>query len=65
MRCLEASWALKEEREGKDCGSQAEARLALGGAQAILGAARRLLYLQEEMLGGRQASRDRMEVGVD
>jgi len=46
VRCLEASWALKEEREGKDCGSLAEAGLALGGAQAILRAARRLLYLQ-------------------
>jgi len=31
VRCLEASWALKEEREGKDCGSLAEAGLAFGG----------------------------------
>jgi len=46
VRCLEASRALKEKREGKDCGSLAEAGLALGGAQAILRAARRLLYLQ-------------------
>jgi len=37
---------LKEEREGQDCGSLAEAELAFGGAQAILRAARRLLYLQ-------------------
>jgi len=46
VRCLEASGARKEEREGKECGSLAEAGLALGGAQAILRAARRLVYLQ-------------------
>jgi len=46
VRCLEASWALKEERDGKDLGSLAEAQLPFGGAQAILRAARRLLYLQ-------------------
>ena len=46
LRCLEESWALKEDRKGKDCGSLAEAGLAFGGAQATLRAARRLLYLQ-------------------
>jgi len=46
VRCLEESWALKEEREGKDCGSLAEAGGAFGGAQATLRAAGRLLYLQ-------------------
>jgi len=46
VKCLEASWALKDEREGKHCGSPAEAGLAFGGAQATLRAARRLLYLQ-------------------
>ena len=45
VRCLEASWALKEEREGKDGGSLAVAGLAFGGAQGTLRAARRLLYL--------------------
>ena len=65
MRCLDESWALKKEREGKDCGSLAEAGLALGATQATLRAARRLLYLLYDMTGGRQASRDRMEVGVE
>jgi len=46
VRCREASWALKEESEGKDCGSLAEAGLAFGRAQAILRAARRLFYLE-------------------
>jgi len=46
VRCLHESRALKEEREGKDFGSLAEARLAFGGAQAILRVARCLLYLQ-------------------
>jgi len=46
VKYLEASWALKEEREGKVCRSLAAAGLAFGGAQAILRAARRLLYLQ-------------------
>ena len=35
------------------------------GAQATLRAARRRLYLQYGATGGRQASRERMEVGVD
>jgi len=65
VRCLDESWALKEKREGKDSGSLAEAGLAFGGAQATLRAARRLLYLRYEVMGGRQASRDRMEVGVE
>ena len=43
MRCLAESWALEEEGEGKDCGSLAEAGLALGWVWAILTAARRLL----------------------
>ena len=42
---LDESGALKEEREGKDGGSRAEAGVAFGGVQAILRAARRLLYL--------------------
>ena len=46
MRCLDESGALKEDREGKDCGSLAEAGFAFGGAQANLRAARRILYLQ-------------------
>ena len=46
VRCLDKSWALKEERQGKDCGSLAEAGLAYGGAQATLRAAKRLVYLQ-------------------
>jgi len=46
VRCLDESWALKAEREGKDCGSLAEVGLVSGGAQAMLRAARRLLYLQ-------------------
>jgi len=31
VRCLDESWALKEEREGKDGGSLAAAGLAYGG----------------------------------
>jgi len=46
VRCLDESWALKEEREGNDCWSLAEAGLAFGGAYGIPMAARRLLYLQ-------------------
>ena len=46
VRCPEASGAREEEREGKDCGSLAEAGLALGGPQATLRAARRLWYLE-------------------
>ena len=65
MRCLDESWALKEEREGPDGGSLAAAGFAYGGAQATLRAASRLRYLQYETIGGRQASRDRMEVGVE
>jgi len=65
VRCLDESWALKQEREGKDGGSLATAGLAYGGAQAILRAARRLLYLQYEMIGGRPALRATMEVGVE
>ena len=65
MRCLDESWALKEEREGKDCGSLADAGLVYGGAQGTLRAARRLLYLQYDMTGGRQASPERIEVDVE
>jgi len=57
--------ALKEDREGKDSGSRAEAGLAYGGEQATLRAARRRLYLQGETIGGRQASRARIEGGVE
>jgi len=46
VRCLDESWALKRERKGKDGGNLAEAGLAVGGAQAILRADSRLLYLQ-------------------
>jgi len=63
--CLEESWALKVAREGKDGGSQAEAGLAFGGVQVTLRAARRLLFLQYGMIEGRQASLDRIEVGVE
>jgi len=45
-------------------GSLTGAGLFVGGVQAILRAAKRLLYLQWEIMGGREASRDRMEVGV-
>jgi len=34
-RCLQESWLLKTEREGKGGGSQAAAGLAVGGVQAI------------------------------
>jgi len=64
VRCLDESWAPQEEREGKDCGSLAQAGLADGGAQATLRAVKRLLYLQYEIIGGRQALRPRLEVGV-
>jgi len=46
VRSLDESWALEEERQGKDCGSLAEAGLAYGGAQATLRAAKRLVYRQ-------------------
>jgi len=45
VRCLDLCWALNKEREGKDCGSLAEAGLAYEGAHASLRAARRLRYL--------------------
>jgi len=65
VRCLDESWALNEEREGKDCGSLAEAGLVYGGAQATLRAARHLLYLQYETTGGRQVSQESIEVGIE
>jgi len=65
VSCLDESWALKEERKRNDEGSLAAAGLAYGGAQATLRAANRLRYLQYETIGGRQASRARMEVGVE
>jgi len=65
VRCLDESWALKEERDGNEGGSLAAAGFAYGGAQATLRAASRLRYLQYETIGGRQASRARMEVGVE
>jgi len=65
VRCLDESWALKEERQGNDGGSLAAAGFAYGGAQATLRAASRLRYLQSETIGGRQPSRARMEVGVE
>jgi len=57
VRCLDESWALKAETEGKEGGSLAAAGFAYGGAQATLRAASRLRYLQYETIGGRQASR--------
>jgi len=45
VRCLDESWALKEERQGKNDGSLAKAGLAYEGAQGTLRAAKRLLYL--------------------
>ena len=65
VRCLDESWALKEEREGKDGGSLAAAGFEYGGAQATRRAPSRLRYLQYETIGGRQGSRARMEVGVE
>jgi len=65
VRCLDESWALNKETEGKDCGSLADAGLAYGGAHATLRAASCLRYLQYETTGGRQASRKSMEVGVE
>jgi len=65
VRCLDESWALNDEREGKDGGSLAAAGFAYGGAQATLRAVSCLRYLQYEPTGGRQASWDRMEVGVE
>ena len=64
VRCLDESWALKEEREGKDRWSLAEAGLALGGRQATRRVARQVLYLEHDTIGVRQAWRDRMEVRV-
>jgi len=49
-RCLDESWALKAEREGKDGGSLAAAGLACGEAQATLRAARRLLISKNNTL---------------
>ena len=37
----------------------------MGWAQATRRAAKRHLYLQKGAMGGRQASRERIEVGVD
>ena len=37
VRCLDESWALKAEREGKDGGSLAEAGLAFGGCKQLRG----------------------------
>ena len=65
VKSLPESGALNEEREGKVCGSLAEAGLAYGGAQATRRAARRLLYLRYETTRGRQASLESMEVGVE
>jgi len=65
VRCLEESWAPKTEREGKEWGSLAAAERVEGGAQAIRSAARRLLYVQYRAIGGRQASPERTDVGVE
>jgi len=65
VRCQDDSWARKAEREGKKAGSLAAAGLFVGRVQAFLRASRRLLYLQWVIMRGRQASRDRMEVGVE
>jgi len=50
---------------GEGLGSLAEAGLLVGGAQAILRAASRHLYLQYETMGGRLASLDSIDVGVE
>ena len=65
MRCREESWALKTEMEGKEGGRRAAAGLWVGGAQATRRAASRLRYLQYAVMGRRQASRVRIEVGVE
>jgi len=65
VRCLDESLALTTEREWKEGGSQAVAELAVRGTQAILRAARRLLYLQNRIIGARHALRERKEVGVE
>ena len=65
VRCCEESWALKTEREGKEGGWRATAGSWVGGAQAIRGAASLLRYLQYAAMGGRQASRVSIEVGVE
>ena len=64
VRCLDELWALKAEKEGQDGGRLAEDGLTFGGVQATLMAARGPLYQQWEMMGGRQASQERMEVAV-
>ena len=46
VSCLEESWALKTEREGKEEERRAAAGFWVGGAQAIRKAASLLRYLQ-------------------
>ena len=46
MRRLEESWALKEEREGKEEGSLAAVGLWVGGAHTIWRAASRCRWRQ-------------------
>ena len=65
MRCLEESRALKEEREGKEVGSRAAAGLWVGEAHAMRRVASLRRWRQSTSTGGRQASRARMEVGVE
>jgi len=40
VRCLDESWALRQEKQGKEGGSLGEAGLAYGGALATLRAAK-------------------------
>ena len=65
MRWLVESRALKDEREGKEEGSLAAAGLWVGGAQAILSAVSLRRWRQYASMGGRQASRVMMELGVE
>jgi len=66
VRCLEKSWALNTKTQGKEWGSLAAAGLPVGGgAHAILNAASRILYLQYWATGGRQATLERIDVGVE
>ena len=65
VKCREESWALKTEREGKKREGGLLPGCGWGGAQAIRSAASLPRYLQYAAMGCRQASRVRIEVGVE